>query len=122
MRRSRGQGSAELMLVISVVGLAVVASASTMVPLFRSGVENLGNDVSAILSSGSVGGVGGRSGSGDMSNGAPSESATNVNGTVNGRRNDAARADALRDQTGQDRGGDQRGTVFPTDIGPPESA
>lgn len=131
MRRSRGQGSAEAMLVISVVTIAAVASASTMVPLFRSGVENLGRDVSAILSSGSVGGVGG---GGYTYNGGPSNGsvyngggegegggATGQRGTVNGAANGRAAAsgrdmaDAMRDMSPA---ADTHGTD-PPDIGSP---
>ena len=58
-RRSRGQASAETMLLISVVSVTIVAAAATLVPLFRSGVEDLGGDIEKILSTGSVGGGGG---------------------------------------------------------------
>lgn len=78
MRRSRGQGSSELMLVISVVTLTVVASASTLVPLFRSGVENLGRDVANILGSGSVGGIGGGGSSGGSVGSASGEDMRNA--------------------------------------------
>jgi hypothetical protein len=100
MRRSRGQGSAEMMLVISVVSIAAVASASTMIPLFRSGVENLGRDVSVILSSGSVGGA-------NRGNGGA------VNGSVNSRSAPGDREAAAADVNGSGMGD------RPGDIGPP---
>lgn len=59
LRRQQGQSGSETMLVISVVVLATVAASSTLIPLFSSGVDDLGGDVKAILESGSVAGSGG---------------------------------------------------------------
>lgn len=57
-----GQTATEYMLIISVVVIAVVAAAYKFVPLFQAGVEDLGNDVKEMLSTG--GGRGGGSGMG----------------------------------------------------------
>jgi len=74
-RRARGQGSTEIMLIISVITATVVAAAATMIPLFQSGVEDLGQDVKGILSTGSVGG-GTSSGTSADDGGSGSSSAT----------------------------------------------
>lgn len=62
--RSQGQTATEYMLIISVVVIAVVAAAYKFVPLFQEGVEDLGNDVKEILSTGEGRGGGSGMGSG----------------------------------------------------------
>jgi len=66
MRRGEsGQGSVENLLVISVIAISVVAASYVFVPTFGSGVESLSSDVSSILTSGTIGGIGtSRGGSG----------------------------------------------------------
>ena len=66
------------MLVISVVSVSILAAASTMVPLFRTGVEDLGADVQKILETGSVDGGRGSSNSGNSG-----ASSSDVSNTVN---------------------------------------
>src|SRR3954469_16738264 len=58
VRRS-GQTSSEHMLVISVIVVAAVAAAYTFLPDFQSGVASLGSDVSSILATHQMAGVGG---------------------------------------------------------------
>lgn len=60
--RNQGQTATEYMLIISVVVIAVVAAAYEFVPLFKTGVQDLGNDVKQMLSNG--GGRGGGAGMG----------------------------------------------------------
>lgn len=55
----QGQTATEYMLIISVVVIAVVAAAYKFVPLFQEGVEQLGQDVKEILSTGQGRGAGG---------------------------------------------------------------
>jgi uncharacterized protein (UPF0333 family) len=50
--RKRGQAATEYMMVVSVVVIAVVGAAYAFVPTFQTGVNELGYDVSAILSNG----------------------------------------------------------------------
>ena len=50
--RKRGQTATEYMMVVSVVVIAVVGAAYAFVPTFQTGVNELGYDVSAILSNG----------------------------------------------------------------------
>ena len=57
-RRSSGQTSVEYMLVISVIVVAVVATAYVFVPEFQEGVAELSSDVSTGLATGSINGVG----------------------------------------------------------------
>ena len=52
IRGEEGQTATEYMLIISVVVIAVVAAAYQFVPLFQTGVEDLGADVMKILSNG----------------------------------------------------------------------
>lgn len=53
--RSRsGQTTAEVMLLISVIVIAIVAAAYIMIPTFQAGVQDLAEDVSFILSSGDM--------------------------------------------------------------------
>jgi hypothetical protein len=83
MRRIRGQGSSEWTLLISVVVLSVLAASSTIVPLFRDGVTDLGEDVKSILSDGAVGGTGGRGGYG-QTNASTANSAVFLPGDASG--------------------------------------
>lgn len=53
-----GQTGTEYMIVISVIVVAVVASAYLFVPNFRDSVERMAFNVSDILDRGSIGGVG----------------------------------------------------------------
>ena len=54
----RGQAATEYMALVSVVVIAVVAAAWTFVPGFQDGVGALATDVSTILDTGAIGGVG----------------------------------------------------------------
>ena len=54
-----GQGATEYMLLISVVVIAVVASAYTFVPTFERGVKGLAFDVERILTEHEIGSVSG---------------------------------------------------------------
>ncbi|HVO31757.1 MAG TPA: hypothetical protein VMV18_13515 [bacterium] len=53
-----GQAGVEYMAVVSVVVIAVVSAAWTFAPSFRDGVQSLASDVSSILDTGEIGGVG----------------------------------------------------------------
>lgn len=77
-----GQGVTENMLIISVVVISVIGGAQSFIGTFRSGVQELGNDVSAILMSGSIGGVGSGGSGGGGGSGASSGGARG--GTGNG--------------------------------------
>lgn len=57
-RRARGQTGTEYMLVVSVIVIAVVGAAYVFVPRFEEGVNELGRDVSQLLATGDVGGIG----------------------------------------------------------------
>ena len=57
-RRSAGQTATEYLVVVSVIVAAVVAAAYLFVPEFQAGVAQLGADVSQMLGSGAVGGIG----------------------------------------------------------------
>ncbi len=61
-RQPTGQAATEQLLVVSVVVIAGVAAAHTLVPDVRIGVDALGRDVSRILAGGGIGGVGLRGG------------------------------------------------------------
>ena len=54
----KGQTSTEYTVLVSVVVVAIVASAYTFVPRFQSGVQLLGSDARSILDTGTVGGIG----------------------------------------------------------------
>ena len=58
LRSEHGQTGTEYMLVISVIVVAVVAAAYTLVPTFQGGVAALAQDASRILDTGEVGGIG----------------------------------------------------------------
>jgi hypothetical protein len=58
-----GQSGTEYMMLISVVVIGVTYAAYTFIQPFENGVEDLGNDVKEILSTGSIGGVGRSNGS-----------------------------------------------------------
>ena len=59
LRRTRvGQTATEYMLIISVIVIALVAAAYVFVPEFQSGVSALASDVSTMLATGQIGGVG----------------------------------------------------------------
>lgn len=45
LHNSKGQSATEYMLIVAVVVLGLVAAASHLLPLFRAGVEQLGNNV-----------------------------------------------------------------------------
>lgn len=64
-----GQGVTENMLIISVVVISIVGGAQSFIGTFRAGVQELGNDVSDILMSGSIGGVGAGGGGGSSGGG-----------------------------------------------------
>ncbi len=53
-----GQSTVEYMLLISVIVIALVAAAYVFVPAFERGVQDLGNDVRKILSTGKIGKTG----------------------------------------------------------------
>jgi uncharacterized protein (UPF0333 family) len=82
--RRRGQTATEYMMVVSVVVIAVVGAAYAFVPTFETGVNELGYDVSAILSnSGSRRGGFGTAAGTVSGNGNGATSSTNAdNGTV----------------------------------------
>lgn len=73
LRRSRGQSASETTLVVSVIVLTALAASATLIPLFQSGVRDLGGDAKLILETGSVGGVGagGSRGANASASGAP---------------------------------------------------
>lgn len=81
-RSESGQGSTEYMLVISVIVVAVTAGAYLFVPQFRTGSEALAGDVSRILATGEVGGVGLNRGGGGSTN---SANGSGAGGANNGR-------------------------------------
>lgn len=58
LRRRSGQTATEYMLVVSVVAIALVASAYVFVPQFQDGVGQLAQDVSVALATGQIGGIG----------------------------------------------------------------
>ncbi len=58
IQEEEGQSTVEYMLLISVIVIAIVASAYVFVEPFRAGVADLGNDVKRILSDGKIGRVG----------------------------------------------------------------
>src|SRR4051794_22390877 len=58
MRRHSGQTATEYMLLLSVLVVAVVASAYVFVPEFQGGVAALAQDASVMLATGQVGGIG----------------------------------------------------------------
>lgn len=82
--RHRGQTATEYMMVISVVVIAVVGAAYAFLPTFETGVNELGYDVSSILSNqGSRRGGFGTAGGTVSGNGNNATSSTNAdNGTV----------------------------------------
>ena len=82
--RHVGQTATEYMMVVSVVVIAVVGAAYAFVPTFQIGVNELGYDVSAILSNnGSARGGFGTAGGTVSGNGNGGTSSTNFgNGTV----------------------------------------
>lgn len=45
LKNNRGQSATEYMLIVAVIVLGLVAAASHLIPLFRAGVEQLGNNV-----------------------------------------------------------------------------
>lgn len=53
-----GQSTVEYMLLISVIVIALVASAYAFVPTFEQGVKDLAQDVKKILATGKIGNVG----------------------------------------------------------------
>ena len=53
-----GQSTVEYMLLISVIVIAIVATAYVFIQPFKDGVLNLANDVKRILSDGKIGRVG----------------------------------------------------------------
>lgn len=57
-RSQRGSAATEYMLAISVIVVGVTAAGYTFVPQFRTGTDALATDVSSILASGDIGGVG----------------------------------------------------------------
>lgn len=82
--RKRGQTATEYMMVVSVVVIAVVGAAYAFVPTFQTGVNELGYDVSAILSNrGSArGGYGTASNTVSGNGGTGTSSSNDRNGTV----------------------------------------
>lgn len=58
IRDERGQTATEYMLIISVIVIAVVAAAYVFVPEFQQGVRHLASDVSTILDTGIINGMG----------------------------------------------------------------
>lgn len=82
--RTRGQTASEYMMVVSVVVIAVVGAGYAFVPTFQTGVNELGYDVSAILSNqGSARGGYGTAGGTVSGNGNTMTSSTAAeNGTV----------------------------------------
>lgn len=82
--RFRGQTATEYMMVVSVIVIAVVGAAYAFVPTFQVGVQELGYDVSAILSNqGSTRGGFGTAGGTVSGNGNTPTASTGIgNGTV----------------------------------------
>ena len=78
-RSESGQAVTENMLIISVIVISIVGGAQSFIGTVRSGVQELGNDVSDILTSGSIGGVG-FSGSGGSNGGPSGGNGPSVNG------------------------------------------
>ena len=58
LRDEEGQSTVEYMLLISVIVIAIVASAYVFIEPFKQGVLDLGKDVKKILSDGKIGRVG----------------------------------------------------------------
>jgi uncharacterized protein (UPF0333 family) len=59
LKSRSGQSTVEYMLLISVVVIAIVAAAYVFLDPFKSGVEELGNEVSTTLSTGNIRSSGG---------------------------------------------------------------
>lgn len=58
---SRGQSATEYMLIVAVIVLGLVAAASRLIPMFREGVQKLGDNVVQTLETNqSMSGVEGR--------------------------------------------------------------
>lgn len=87
-RRAEGQTGTEYMLVISVIVIAVVGAAYAFVPQFEEGVNELGRDVSQVLATGDIGGIGhggtSANASGSPPFSGPGTSETRVPGTAPG--------------------------------------
>ena len=58
LKDEEGQSTVEYMLLISVIVIAIVASAYVFIEPFKQGVLDLANDVKKILSDGKIGRVG----------------------------------------------------------------
>ena len=58
LRDEEGQSTVEYMLLISVIVIAIVATAYVFIDPFKAGVTDLANDVKKILSDGKIGRVG----------------------------------------------------------------
>src|SRR5437660_1162373 len=81
-RKNQGQTSTEYVLIISVVVVAVVAAAYSFIAPFRAGVTALATDVSTILASGEIGGIGlPHGGGGNPSTGASTNTAPPIPGS-----------------------------------------
>src|SRR2546428_10128448 len=81
VQRRSGQTGTEYMLVISVIVVAIAAAAYVYMPSFRSGTDALARDVSTILDTHQIGGVGVGAPPGNGGVGGPS---ANGNGTTGG--------------------------------------
>lgn len=92
LRTQLGQTGTEYMLVISVILVAVVGAAYVFVPSFQEGTQQLSNDVSTILDTHKIGGMGADTGAGGPNGPAGPDGEAVANGATPATGNQNGRA------------------------------
>ncbi len=124
MRRNQsGQASVELMLILSVAVTGIVSAAYNFVPTWTAGVQALALDVSRILESGQVGGIG-LNGAGRGTRPNPGGSAPSTNGGPGTNRptaNGGSSPNGLPGNSGTNNGGTPTVNTGTSPNGPPNN-